>query len=335
MTIIDPERPRDMRAAFIRETGGIDRIEVEVLPVPQCGPTDVLVRLTASAVNHVDLFVRSGAYRTHTPFPFVIGRDLVGTVVACGSGVDRFDPGDVVWCNSLGHGGRQGAWAEYAAVAADRLYMLPAGVDPVLAAAVLHTAATACLGLARVGRLLAGQTVLVEGAGGGVGSAVVQLARFMGARVVATASSADAAWCRSCGADRVFDYHREDLYEAVREAEPEGVDLWWDASGHNHFEAGLALLNRGAHVVVMAGLRGGSPVLPVGALYTRDITLHGFVISNATTGELAEAARVVNHLLADGRLQARIGATFHLDQAAQAQQAMADGHAGGRIIMLP
>ena len=116
-----------MQAACIDRVGG--PIRIAALPVPRPGPTDVLVRVAASGVNHVDLFVRSGAYRTHTPLPFVIGRDAVGSVVEVGAGVAAFAVGDRVWCNSLGHAGRQGALAEYAVVAADRLYRLPDAID--------------------------------------------------------------------------------------------------------------------------------------------------------------------------------------------------------------
>lgn len=327
--------PSTMQAAFIRETGGTDRIEVGELPVPRPGPTDVLVRMEASEVNHVDLFVRSGAYATHTPFPFVIGRDLVGSVVAKGPGVADFAEGDRVWCNSLGHDGRQGAFAEYAVVASERLYPLPAAVRPMAAAAVLHAAATAYIGLVREAGLAAGQTVFVEGAGGGVGSAIVQMASAMGARVIATASAQDESWCRACGADVVLDYHCNDLYEQVRAAAPEGVDIWWDNSGRNDFTHCLPLLGRGGRAVIMSGLGGADPVLPVGAMYTREVTLHGFAISNATVSDLAQAARAINRLLTAGKLQARIGATFCLADAARAHEAMASGEIRGRIVVQP
>src|SRR5699024_6878358 len=122
--------PDIMRAAYIEQVGAVGNIRFGELPVPRPGPTDVLVKMLASGVNHVDLFVRSGAFQTHTPFPFVIGRDLVGTVVTPGGGVHQFQPGDRVWCNSLGHDGRQGAIAEYAVVPAERLYPLPNDVAP-------------------------------------------------------------------------------------------------------------------------------------------------------------------------------------------------------------
>lgn len=323
--------PPTMQAAYIAQVGG--PIEIGALPLPPIGPTDVRVRVAASGVNPVDLFVRSGAYRTHTPLPFVLGRDAVGTVAAMGAGVSGLAVGDAVWCNSLGHAGRQGALAEYAVVAAERLYRLPAGVDTMQAAAVLHTGATAQLGLARHAQLQAGETLLIEGAGGGVGSAVLQLARTMGVRVIATASAADEDWCRQCGAERVIDYHRADRYEQVRHAAPEGIDAWWDSSSRNDFAAVLPLMRVGARVVLMSGLRDTNPVLPVGALYTRDIALHGFAISNASTHDLAAAAHAINRLLAAGQLRARIGATYALADVARAYAAMAAGGTRGRIVI--
>lgn len=328
--------PSTMHAAFIRATGGVERIEYGELPVPRPGPTDVLVRLEASEANYVDLFVRSGAYPTHTPFPFVIGRDLVGTVAAAGAGVARFAPGDRVWCNSLGHHGRQGAWSEYAVVPVDRLYPLPDGVDAKDAAAVLHGAGTAHIGLVREARLAAGETLFIEGGAGAVGSAVIQMAHALGARVIASAGAEDAAWCRSLGADVIFDYHRQDLYEQVRAAAPDGIDVWWDASGHNRFAECLPLLALHARVVVMSGLKGTTAAaLPVGAMYTSEVTLHGFAISNASVADLAAAAATINRLLAAGTLRARIAASYRLADAAQAQQALEAGGVRGRIVVLP
>jgi NADPH:quinone reductase-like Zn-dependent oxidoreductase len=115
------ELPERMRAAYITELGPAEAIRVGELPVPVPGPTGVLVRVEVVVVDPVDTMVRSGAYRTATPFPFVVGRDLVGTVAEVGAGVAGFAAGDRVWCNSLGHGGRQGSFAEYAVVPGERL----------------------------------------------------------------------------------------------------------------------------------------------------------------------------------------------------------------------
>lgn len=323
-----------MQAAFIRATGGTDRIEFGTLPVPRPGPTDLLVSMEASAVNHVDLLVRSGAYPTHTPFPFIIGRDLVGTVVMAGSGIGQFKAGDHIWCNSLGHARRQGAFAEYAVVPSDRAYPLPRNVTPAAAAPILHTGATAVIGLMREAKLQAGETIFVGGGAGGVGSAVLQLAAISGARIVASCAQADMAWCSANGADVVIDYQAADLYEQIASAAPAGIDVWWDTSGHYDLERTLPLLTTGARVVVMAGID-ASISLPVGALYTRDVSLHGFAISNASVADLADAARVINVMLSTGRLSARIGATYHLADARLAHEAMEHHAVQGRILIVP
>jgi NADPH:quinone reductase-like Zn-dependent oxidoreductase len=323
-----------MWAAFVRAPGPADSIEFGTLPVPRPGPTDVLVRVEATAVNHVDLFVRSGAYATHTPFPFIIGRDVAGTVAATGSGVRVFTAGDKVWANSLGYGGRQGSFAEYAVVGAERLFRLPDGVDPRWAVAVAHTAATAHIGLFREARLAPGESVFVGGAGGGVGSAVVQLARAAGARVIATTSGQDAQWCHSCGAHEVLDYHDPGLADTLRRVHPQGFDVWWDNSGTHDFETTLPLLRRGGRVIVLAGLT-ARPFLPVGQLYTRDASLRGFAISNASVEDLARAADAVNRLLGEGGLQSRVCQTFPLEKAAEAHRLMEAGARGGRILVIP
>lgn len=326
--------PTTMLAAFINETGGVDKIEVGRLPTPRPGRREVLVRMMASEVNHVDLFVRSGAYPTDMSFPFIIGRDLVGTVVDTGEGVSRFEPGDTVWTNALGYDGRQGAFAEYAVVEANRLYPLPAGVDLLMAASVLHTGATASIGLDRVADSKDDETILVGGAAGGVGSAVVQIASARGIRVIATASPRDADWCRSCGANVVLDYHAPNLAEQIRAAAPQGVDIWWDTSGHHAFEAALAHLRLGGRIIVMASM-GATPTLPIGALYTKDASIRGFAISNASVDDLGRAADVINRLLPIGGLRSRIAATLPLRDAALAHQQMASGRPRGRIVITP
>ncbi|MEV0183183.1 NADPH:quinone reductase [Streptomyces sp. NPDC050625] len=331
------DTPSVMKAAYITAYGPADTIAIGDLPVPVLGPTDVLVHVDALAVNHVDTFVRSGAYRTNTPFPFIIGRDLAGTVTATGPGVSGFQPGDRVWSNSLGHNGRQGAFAQWASVPVERLYRLPDGVSPTEAVAVFHTAATAFLGLFRDGRLRAGDTIVVTGAAGGVGSAVVQLAAAAGAKVVATASKRDAEYCLGLGAHAVVDYSTPDLTAVIAEAAPEGVNLFWDNTGANDIEGMLPLLAQGARVIVMSGLN-SRPTVPMGKLYTRDISIHGFAISNASVSDLADAAALINRLLAAGRLRTRIGATLPLAEAAQAhrlQSAQGADRPKGRIVVRP
>ncbi len=195
------------------------------LPLPPLGPDQVLIRPTVVAVNHVDTFVRSGRYPTPLPLPFVIGRDLAGTVVTTGPRVSKLRAGDPVWCNSLGHGGRQGSFAEYVIADADRVYPLPERVSGDRVVAVAHAAATAFVGLHREARLRAGETVLVDGAAGAVGTAVIQLAAAAGARTIAVSSDRGLGVAQLTGADRVLS--RTDLGLVLDEP----VDVWWDSTG--------------------------------------------------------------------------------------------------------
>lgn len=329
---LPPAVPQLMQAAFIWETGSANETQIGQLPVPRPGPDDVLVQMVASAVNHVDLFVRSGAYRTELSFPFVIGRDLVGTVVQTGENVHGFAHGDTVWCNSLGYAGRQGALAQYVVVSADRLYPFPSALDPVTGVALLHPGATAYLGLVREAGIQLRETVLVAGAAGAVGSAVVQLAVALGAKVIATASAQDARWCRSLGASEALDYRSPNLDQEIKAAAPNGIDIWWDTSGHHNFPQTLDHMRLGGRIIVMAGLA-AQVRLPVGAMYTRDVSLHGFAISNASTADLAVAAQAINKLLTTSQMRGRIGKVFSLEQAAQAHRALESGGITGRIVV--
>lgn len=323
-----PEKNRRYReaviAAYVTSLGDSSEIKVGQLPDPEPGPREVLVKVSAVTVNHVDTFIRSGAYPTALSYPFVIGRDLVGTVVS--SPVDRFAPGDRVWCNSLGHDGRQGSFAEYCAVPEERLYRLPDGVSDD-AVAVLHTAATAYLGLFEHAGAGYGETIAVLGAAGGVGSAVVQLASTAGLRVVATARAEDAEWCRECGADEVFDYSDPDLYRKLPV-----VDLLWDNAGKHDLVSAVPLLSRGGRIVAMAGME-SKPTLPIGELYTRDASIRGFAISNAGVTALGSAARVINRGLSTGILRPRIGTRLPLASAAEAHRLQESGEARGRIVL--
>ena len=322
-----------MRAAYIERLGAPEEIRYGHLPTPVPGPTDVLVRVEATTVNAVDTFLRSGVYRTPVPFPFVVGRDLVGTVEQAGPGVTDLRPGDRVWCNSLGHEGRQGAAAEYAVAAQDRVYRLPQDVDPLEAVALGHPAATAYLGLFTHGGLTAGQDVLVLGAGGNVGGAMVAMAAEAGARVIAVASAADAEYCLELGAAHALDYRAEDLYPRIARLCPQGVDLHLDCSGRNDLEAAARSLAWRGRIVLLAGVA-TTPMLPAGTLYMKDGSIRGFAISQATTGELADAARCINRLTAAGRLRPRALRRMALSEAAKAHRAVEEGGQHGHRYVL-
>ncbi|GAA1921362.1 zinc-binding dehydrogenase [Streptomyces sodiiphilus] len=320
-----------MFAAYIEQLGSPDTIRYGELPQPVARAGEVLVDVSVASVNHVDTFVRSGAWRTPVTFPFVIGRDLAGTVAATAPGTG-FEAGERVWCNSMGHAGRQGAAAERVAVPADRLYRLPDGVDPEDAVALAHPAATAYLALHPHGRVRAGETVVVLGGGGNVGSALVVLAVHAGARVVATASARDIERLRGLGADEVIDYREPDVVGRLRAACPQGVDVWIDTSARNDLETAVDLLARRGRVVVLAGLT-TRPVLPAGPLYLKDCSVVGFAISQATTAELAAAAETIGTLLAAGKLRPPATVPMPLSAAADAHGRLERGEVRGKILL--
>jgi NADPH:quinone reductase-like Zn-dependent oxidoreductase len=322
-----------VKAAYITTLGSPDVITYGGLDRPVPGPTDVLVRVEAAAVDPVDTFVRSGAYRTPTPFPFVLGRDLVGTVADIGPGATGFAVGDRVWSHSMGHGGRQGVTAEYCVVGVDRLYHLPGDVDAARAVAVLHPVATAHLALFRHARLRPGETVLVIGGAGNVGRAATVLAARAGARVLAVARAETAPDCLRAGATAVVDHRDPDAAEQLRELTGDGVDVHLDTSGHQDLDAALALVGHGARVVLMAGLS-ARPVLPVGAVYPRDVSLVGFAISNSSVDDLAGTARVINHGLADDAFPIPVTVELPLSRTAEAHR-MIEAGMRGRIVLRP
>ncbi len=321
-----------MRAAYVTEPGPAEAIRVAELPTPAPGPSDVLVRVSAAAVNRVDTHIRAGRYPTPMPLPFVVGRDLTG-VVAEAPRATGFRAGDAVWCDSLGHAGRQGACAEYAVVPAERLYRLPPGADPVEAVAALHPAATAYLGLHRRVGVARGRTILVGGGAGNVGAAVVQLATEAGLRVLATARPADHGLVRDLGAEAVVDYAAPDLAQRVRTLAPAGVDVHWDTSGRVSIAAAADLMATGGTVVVTAG-RDPQPATSWWPLYTRDIRVVGFVLSLATVEELASAAAAINRRLAGPGLRVRIARRLPLGETAEAHRLVEAG-IRGRVVIHP
>lgn len=306
-----------MRAAFFRAPGPAVAVEVGELPVPDPGPTDVLVATEVAVINPVDTLIRSGLWPTRTPFPFVTGRDLTGIVAVAGAG-SGFSPGERVWSNSLGHAGRQGSCAEYAVVPADRLYRLPDGLIASEAAATFHSAGTAFIGLHHRAHARAGQTILIGGAAGGIGSALIRFASEAGLRVLATARQRDHARCLEQGASVVFDFGDPDLARQVLDAAPGGADIHWDTSGRMPLKEMAPMTATGGKIIITAGMRPQPPDTSLLPLYTRDISVIGFVISLATVSELADAARAINRRLTDGGFGMKPAATMSLSQSTKA-----------------
>lgn len=334
-----------MRAAFIEQTGPPEVIRVGTLPDPQPGPEEVLVRVRAAAVNPIDTYVRSGTVAMPLPFPFVVGCDLAGEVVAVGEAVAGLAVGDRVWGSNQGLLGRQGTCAELAAVDACWLYPTPAGVADRDAAAAALVGITAHLGLVTHAGLRAGETIFVSGGSGGVGTMVVQIAKRLGARVIATATGADAvARVQALGADVVIDRRSlsataDALVQAVLAAAPGGVDVLWEALREPDLDAAVAMLADGGRIVLMAG-REARPAFPVGPFYVKQARLLGFVMFKASWQEQAAAAADLSRWMAAG-LRAPIGAALPLADTAAAHRLQEEGTIGrggrlaGKIVIEP
>ncbi|AIT61551.1 zinc-binding dehydrogenase [Corynebacterium doosanense] len=318
-----------MKASYVTETGDPDVISYGEIPDPVLAPTDILVRMEASEGVIADSYVRTGLYPTPQVYPQVIGRDLVGVVEEVGEGTTGFTVGDRVWSNSLGYGGRPGAWSERVAVPVERLYHLPENVSAEDAAVVLHGGATACIGLQRYADLKPGERVFVGGGAGGVGSAVVQVAVAMGAVVVATASPDDHEWVRSLGASEVFDYHGFEPSDLS-----EKVDLWWDTSGKMPLAPAFDALAPGERIVVTAS-DSEEETLPVQSLFFTNHTVYGFALPNEPVAVLAEAARVMNSLLAAGKLEGRVDQRLTIADGRKVHEKLEAGGLKGRILVLP
>jgi NADPH2:quinone reductase len=331
-----------MKAAFFETTGGPEVIRYGDLPTPSPGEGQVLVRVGAAALNPIDLYIRSGLAKMPLPKPYVPGSDLAGTVAAVGPGVKNYRPGDRVWGSNQGLHGRQGTLAEYVCTGEEWLYPTPPGVaDPVAAAAAL-TGITAHLGLFRCARLHAGETLFVNGGTGGVGSMVVQMGKAAGARVLTTVGSPEKAeLVKSWGAEHAVNYKTEDVFAAVgRAAGERGVDVWYETQRETDFVRTVPLLARRGRLVIIAG-RQAQPTFPVGGFYTKDLTLYGFAMFNATAEEQRRCAEDINRLLAEKKLHVVIGRTFSLAEAAAAHRFLEEntlhkaGTLTGKVVVVP
>ena len=306
-----------MRAAYIKEIGPPENIIVGDLPEPKPTASQVLVRVTAASVNPIDTYIRSGGPQADLPQPYILGSDLAGVVKAVGPDASRFHIGDRVWGANQGVLGRQGTFAEYAAIDERWLYPTPDSVPDEQAAAMALVGITAHLGLVDEARLDAGETILVNGGSGAVGSTVIQMARALGARVIATTSGEDKLeYCRSLGAELVLDHAADDLVDQVHRIAPQGVHIWWETSRTPNLDVAVACLGRRGRLILMAG-RTARPELPVGPFYSKCCRLLGFVMFHAAPESQRRAAERINRWLASGALKAKIDRIARLDETAE------------------
>ena len=328
-----PAIPATMRAVRVHAHGGPEALRLEDVPVPAPAPGQALVRLEAVGVNFIDVYKRSGAYKL--PLPATPGEEGAGTVVALGEGTTGARVGDrVAWTFVMG------SYAEYVAVAADRLVPLPDGIDARQGAALMLQGITAHYLACSTWPLKEGDRCLIHAAAGGVGLLLVQIAKRRGAWVIGTAGSDEKAeLARAAGADEVIVYTRQDFAaETKRLTSGRGLDVIYDSVGKDTFLPGFDLL-RPRGMMVLFGQSSGAvaPLDPQllnakGSLYlTRPTILHHI----ATTEELRSRAGDVFGWVLDGSLSVRIGAEYPLAEAAESHRALEGRRTTGKVLLLP
>jgi NADPH2:quinone reductase len=319
-----------MQAAYYHTTGPASVIQYGDLPDQPLQAGEVRVRVRASALNPIDLYIRSGTVAMPLNTPQIPGSDLAGVVMEVGPGVTRLKVGDRVWGSNQGLKGRQGTACENAVVHEDWLYLSPAGIsDPQMASLAL-TGITAHLGLFNRGQLQAGESVYVSGGSGGVGTMVIQLAKAAGARVATTAGSPEKmALCKELGADLVMNYNSDDVLGGLKAFAPEGLNLWFETQREPDFVNALPLLALNGRFIVMAG-RTAVPTFPsLGSFYTRNLSILGFAMFNFSAELQRQAADDIIRWASTRQLRAIIGKSFPLTQAAAAHQFLEDATLGG------
>lgn len=346
--------PETMRAVRITRHGGPEVLELAEVPVPAPAAGEVLVRVSAVALNNTDLWTRQGAYglpgdptapagwRGPISFPRIQGADVAGTIAAVGDGVDAAPAGrrvvvdpalydaDSPDANPVGLMGseRDGGYAEYVTAAAERVHDVAGSPLTDQQLATLPTAYGTALGMIERGRVRAGETALVSGASGGVGIALVQLARARGAHVVAISSGDKIEPVRAAGAAAVLDRAR-DLGAQIRDAAPAGVDVALDVVAGELLGDGLPLLREGGRWVVAGALGGYRVDFDVRRLYLHNAQVIGSSMHTpAHFEQLVDTAR-------RGAVDPLVAAEYPLDQAARAQDHLATRTHVGKIVLRP
>ena len=324
-----------MKAVRIHKYGGPEVLVYEEVPTPEPGPAQILVRVEAATVNPVDVSVREDRFPTPKAPPKTLGSDGAGVVERVGRDVSSVTPGDEVFFSGLGIGS-EGSYAEYALIAEAQAVPIPAGLTFVDAAALGMAFPAAYYGLATRGAVQAGETVLVQGAAGGVGSASVQLAVALGARVIGTVSgAAEAELVRSLGAEATIDYRTEDVVARARELTGgKGPDLVHELVVSVNLPADVRLLATGGRIVCTGQGPAPEATVPIGDALAKDATLLFMNLNNAKRTGVAAIAREVAKMAAEGRVKPVIGQTLPLAEARRAHELLAGDHLG-KIVLLP
>jgi NADPH2:quinone reductase len=320
-----------MKAIRVHEFGGPGVLQLENVPDPVPGANQVVVAVKAAGVNPADTYMRSGTYARKPALPYTPGTDAGGVVESVGSGVTHVKAGDRVYVG----GSVSGTYAEKTLCDASAVHRLPERVSFAQAAGVNVPYATAYHSLVHVARIQAGETVLVHGASGGVGTACVQISRAFGLRVIGTAGSDRGRnLVREQGAHEAIDHHAADFKEQIATiTNGKGPDVIIEMLANVNLDKDLKIIGTRGRIVVV-GNRGSIEITPRDAM-AKDASIHGMLLWNVTPQELGPIHAALYAGLENGTLQPIVGREFRLDEAAKAHEAVMSSGALGKIVLIP
>jgi NADPH:quinone reductase len=313
-----------MRAMVLPRFGGPDLFELREVDRPAAGPGQVLVRVIASGTNPVDAKLRANGTWANLQPPVILGYDVAGVVEETGSGVQGLEAGDEVWYTPEIFGNPHGSYAEYNVVPAALVARKPDGLSFPEAAAVPLAGGTAWEAVIRRLQLRPGETILIHGGAGGVGSFAVQFAKAAGARVLATASAKHLDVLRELGADLAIDYQGEQVQEIVlAETEGRGADTAFDIEGEDRVARCLPALRPYGRVACILPPQGD-----LSQLYQKNISLHGVFLTRE--GRRLEEMRP---LFERGQARPLIDAVLPLEEVSTAHKRLDSGHGRGKVVL--
>src|SRR5579872_295909 len=322
-----------MKAIQVQKNGGPEVLTLVDVPAPKPKPNEVVVKILAAGVNFIDVYIRDGHYPS--TLPFIIGQEGSGIVSEVGADVKTFNPGDPV-----AYTGVRGSYAEYAAVPADRLVLLPAGITEQQAGASMLQGMTAHYLVHDTFPLKKGETALIHAAAGGVGLLLVQMAKNIGARVIATVGTEEKAkLAREAGADDVILYTQQDFEaETKRLTDGKGVHVIYDGVGKTTFDKDLEVLRPRGYLVLFGASSGPVPPFDLGKLaqkgslfVTRPTLVHYMV----THEELQKRATDVLTMIATGKIKLRIEHIYPLEEAQQAHRDLKESKTTEKLLLIP
>ena len=324
-----------MRAIEIKGAGGPEVLVEAERPMPSPAAGEVLIKVAAAGVNRPDVMQRMGHYPPPPGVTDIPGLEVAGVVEQLGPGVENWRVGDRV-CALLAGGG----YAEYCVAPAPQCLPVPANMDYVHAAAIPETFFTVWTNVFERGRLKRGESILVHGGSSGIGTAAIQLARAFGARVFATAGSAEkCVACERLGAERAINYREQDFVAVVKEATAgKGADVVLDMVGGDYFPRNMDALGMDGRLVSIAVLNGVKTTINILTMMQRRLTLTGSTLRTRSIAEKAAIAKALHQhvwpLLESGAVQPVIHATFPLPAAAEAHRVMESGAHIGKLVLV-